>query len=160
VPQHRKLPAQPFLPAPPVVFRDGAPVVDGLEVDEILGAGDVPYMARHYLRRGYDWAVQFHHLLTDDPDPDLHDHPWDFTSLLLTGGYREYSPDGAVEFRAPCVVSRRAESPHRLELLDGPMWTLVSAGPVRRRWGFHTARGWVPWREYRSSAVLVSSRVW
>jgi hypothetical protein len=134
----------------PVTCDDGGvPAVDGLESDAIVVDGR-PYMNRHYLRRGYDWAVQFHHLLVDDPDPDLHDHPWDFVSSLLTGGYREHGADGStIEYEAPCVIARPAEVPHRLELLDGPMWTLVSCGPVRRGWGFHTAGGFVPWRRYR-----------
>ena len=125
-------------------FVDGAPEITGLAHDLIVTHDGAGYMARHHINA----AVRFHHLLADDPKRDLHDHPWDFISLLLTGGYREWTTDGAVEHWAPTVVCRRAEDPHRLELLDGPMWTLISCGPFRRRWGFHTAAGWVHWSDY------------
>lgn len=139
---------QPATFFPVVVPIVGEPEVEGLLSDRLVVAG-VDYMERYFVHRSFEWSVQFHHLLTDDPDPDPHDHPWDFVSFLLTGGYRDYSPAGVVEYRAPCVVSRVAETPHRLELLDGPMWTLVACGPVRRSWGYHTERGWIGWREYR-----------
>ena len=86
----------------PVTFTtDGEPEVDGLPADRIVRGDGVAYMARHHL--GPD--VRFHHLLTDDPQLDLHDHPWDFTTFLLTGGYREWTPDGSVDYWAPTVLS-------------------------------------------------------
>lgn len=125
--------------------EDGSPKVDGLPCD------DIGYMRRYYLRRVYEsWSCQLHHIVGDDPFDDLHDHPWDFVSVLLSGGYRDISRRGAVEHHAPCIIPRRAEDPHRLELLGGPVWSLVSTGPVRRRWGYHTSAGWVPWQVYHS----------
>lgn len=139
----------PFTPITVQFHPDGTPIVDHLEYDTITGAG-IDYMHRHYLHRNYDqWSAQLHHIIANDPEPDPHDHPWDFTSILLTGGYRDINPTGTTEHRAPCIITRRAETPHRLELLDGPTWTLVATGPVRRKWGYHTTRGWIPWRTYR-----------
>ena len=54
---------------------------------------------------------------------------------------------------------RKAEAAHRLDLLDGPMWTYVTTGPVRRRWGFHTEQGWVHWSRYLAAGVAVPSLV-
>lgn len=125
----------------------GAPTPDELELlerDLILGPTGQRYLERHHLSE----LVRYHHILDDDRQPDLHDHPWDFTSMLLTGGYRETTTAGTTEHWAPTVVVRDAEEPHRLELLDGPMWTLVATGPARRRWGFHTGDGWVHWSRY------------
>jgi len=116
----------------------GAPTPDELELlerDLILGPTGQRYLERHHLTD----LVRYHHILDDDRQPDLHDHPWDFTSMLLTGGYRETTTAGTTEHWAPTVVVRDAEEPHRLELLDGPMWTLVATGPARRRWGFTPA---------------------
>lgn len=140
-----------------LTFLDGVPVVDGLRRD-VIELADGPYMERFHLLRGRRQSIRLHHLLTDDPDRDLHDHPWDFTSLLLTGAYRETTPDGVTVHEAPAIVTRRAEELHRLELLDGPMWTYVVCGLVRRPWGFMTAAGWVPWQRYRAGAV--TSRAW
>ena len=131
-----------------VRFDAGEPVIDDHIPRDVIETDGRPYMKRYYLHHSPAMSIRLHHLLTSDPGRDLHDHPWDFCSLLLTGGYRETTPDGETDYRSPCVVSRRAEQFHRLDLLDGPMWTYVVTGPVRRRWGFMTEGGWVHWREY------------
>jgi hypothetical protein len=137
--------------APPAAlsFAGGEPDVAHLPRDEVRLDGEL-YMERYYLSA--DRRRRLHHIVASDPDRDLHDHPWDFTSVLLTGAYAETTPDGVVVHRSPAIVWRRAEDPHRLDLLEGPMWTYVTTGPVRRRWGFHTARGFVPWRAYLDQA--------
>jgi hypothetical protein len=132
---------------PPLAFDDGEPCIpDDVDRDRIELDG-APYMERYWLHRGRGFEVRLHHLLTDDAR-DLHDHPWDFVSLLLTGGYRETTVDGTVEHWAPIIVPRPARRLHRLELLAGPMWTYVVTGPISRTWGFATEHGWVNWRTY------------
>lgn len=48
-----------------------------------------------YLRRWYLWrlesgrSIRLHHILFPDQDPDPHDHPWWFFSIVLWGGYVE-----------------------------------------------------------------------
>lgn len=136
-------------PAPPgfapVSFCTGEPDTSGLPRDEIRLAGEL-YMERFYLSE--DRNVRLHHILMSDPDRDLHDHPWDFVSVLLTGAYRETTETDEAAYSAPAVIARSAETLHRLTLLEGPMWTYVVTGPVRRRWGFATPDGWVDWTEY------------
>lgn len=100
-------------------------------------------------------ALRLHNIVRSDADPDMHDHPFDFTSFLLTGGYTEELPGSAgttsrVYHPRFSIVRKRAEDLHRLDLTDGPVWTIVLTGPRRRDWGFMTAAGWVPWREYES----------
>jgi hypothetical protein len=52
------------------------------------------------------------------------------------------------------VLFRPADWVHRVELRrrdDGrfrPACTLVVTGRKVRGWGFHTAFGWIPWRQY------------
>lgn len=118
-----------------------------MERREILMAGHL-YMEHFYPSPG-DLSRRFHHIVSSDGQ-DLHDHPWDFVSVLLTGGYRETTPDGDTDYLAPCVIFRKAEALHRLTLLDGPMWTWVVTGPVKRTWGFQTVGGWVDWKTYLS----------
>jgi hypothetical protein len=129
---------------------DGAPPVDRLPTDLVERFGE-PYMRRHFLLGGSAGArgstARFHQLLTSD-GADMHDHPWDFVSVILAGRYVETTPDGEREFGPGSVLVRRAEDVHRLTLPDGPVWTFVTLGPARRRWGFHTAAGWVHWRDY------------
>lgn len=126
---------------------DWRSVIAGLAPDVISGRDGAPYMERYHLRYESDFSVRVHHILASDSDRDLHDHPWDFSSLLLEGSYREVTDAGESIYSAGDVLLRRAEDAHRL-ILDVPVWTYVATGPVRRRWGFHTTAGWRYWRDY------------
>lgn len=111
-----------------------------------IGADHIgEYMHRWYFRTPWG-AIRLHHILRSDQAEALHDHPWDFCSFLLSGGYTEVRPDGAVYHPQGSVVRRRAEDLHRL-IIWRPVWTLVFTGPRRRTWGFQTETGWVPWAE-------------
>lgn len=109
-------------------------------------------------------TIRLHHIMRSDDDRHLHDHPFDFTSFLLSGGYTETTPpetlfseaDRHIAGRWPkksrfwprfSIVKKRAEDLHSLTL-ERPVWTLVFAGPKRRDWGFATERGWVSNHHY------------
>jgi hypothetical protein len=112
------------------------------------------YMERWIVRTPW-FMVRLHHILRSDRGVDLHDHPFDFVSVILRGGYTEVhggSCPGIASYRAGSVLFRRAEDLHRL-VLDRPAWTVVFTGPVRRTWGFSTPTGWVDWREYDDSTT-------
>jgi hypothetical protein len=119
------------------------PNVEGLDRDDLFRAGRL-YMERYYLGPGWE---RLHHIVESDPEV-MHNHPWDFFSVLLTGGYRETTDKGEQEFYAPCVIRRDARDFHRLTLLDGPMWTFVTTGPVTNTWGFLTEDGFVKHTNY------------
>lgn len=136
-----------------LAFVDGAPDVTGLPCDKISSAEAGDYMRRYHLELTCDRAIRFHHILASDPGTDLHDHPWDFVSVMLDGAYDEITPDGTVRYEAPCVIMRKAEQLHRL-VLQAPAWTYVVCGRVRRHWGFATDRGWVPWTSFRGAAAI------
>lgn len=110
------------------------------------------YMRRWILR--LPWLhLRLHNILRSDKGRDLHDHPFDFISIILRGSYTEITPgpDGTkVEKVWPrfSVIRRKAEDLHALKLHAGPVWTLVIAGQVRRKWGFMTKNGWIPWTKY------------
>lgn len=62
------------------------------------GPGLIP-MQTLYLRRFYVWEKKWcpwfrifiHKIARSDDDPDPHDHPWNFTSLILKNGYVDQS---------------------------------------------------------------------
>jgi hypothetical protein len=136
-----------------LAFIDGAPDVTGLPCDKIAAEETGEYMRRYHLEFTRDRAIRFHHILASDPGTDLHDHPWDFVSVMLAGAYTEITPSGTVRYEAPCVITRKAEQLHRL-VLDGPAWTYVVCGPVRRHWGFATDHGWERWQRHAGAATL------
>lgn len=122
---------------------DPVPDLSGLDKDEIFRAGDL-YMERYFLDAGWD---RLHHIVKSDPEV-MHNHPWDFVSVLLHGGYKETTLDGEQEYWAPCIIKREARDFHRLTLLDGPVWSFVKTGPVINHWGFLTEDGFVGHHDY------------
>jgi hypothetical protein len=112
--------------------------------------GDPAYMRRWWIvPRNEQQNVYLHEILRDDEDRALHDHPWDNTSLLLIGKYREITPEGVFLREAGSLVSRKATDAHRLELIDGaPCVSLFFTGLKVREWGFHCPNGWVHWRDF------------
>lgn len=112
-----------------------------------------PYLARFDVRHpDLDFAqrrVMLHRFDLPDQNQHQHDHPWDFESLILQGGYIEESNGERTVFRVGERNVRRADEPHHIaELLEVPTWTLVVTGRVRREWGFVTPEGWVKWPSY------------
>lgn len=113
-----------------------------------------PYLCRYRLFRCRWFKLTLHHILRSDEDPDLHDHPWNFVSLVLWSGYDEIlpsrDPDGfehVRRVRAGDVVRHRAADAHRL-ILVRPAWTLLVMTGKKRHWGFHTRNGWMKHEDY------------
>jgi len=123
---------------------------------------DEPYLERYYLflkdRKRFPFNVFLHRFLKSDPD-DVHDHPWPYATLILKGGYYEWTPifdgenkkigevrkwKGAGHFRT-CS----ARSYHRIELDPSvECWTLFMPGPQTREWGFLYKNKWMHNDEY------------
>lgn len=110
-------------------------------------------------------ATLLHYFPQPDADRAFHDHPWDFRTTILCGGYVEMIPrdtwPGRMQGLGPSLgydgigiprkegdtVERRAEDLHLVHKLHGDeCWTLVRTGPRRRQWGFHPAGE--PWQEF------------
>lgn len=53
---------------------------------------DKPYMRRFILLRTPLGACYLHLFFRSDNDRGLHDHPWPFTSFIVSGGYWEQTP--------------------------------------------------------------------
>ncbi len=116
--------------------------------------------------------IYLHHFLHSDDDRALHDHPWFNCSYLLQGEYTEWTFDfsftgkptqlhhwdtaeaAGIPLYKKAVVKagtlrfRRAKMAHRVELHNGPCWSLFITGPVIRDWGFHCPKGWRIWKEF------------
>lgn len=116
--------------------------------------------------------LYLHKFYRGDEDLYLHDHPWPFTSMILTRGYWEetldfdaatqgtgtnacYSvgPDGDYRtqqwYRPFSILRRPAKWKHRVLLDNGdPVWTIVKTGPKERSWGFWVKGRLCPWRKF------------
>lgn len=145
--------------------------------DFAIGPAGNPYMLRWYITpwSRYDrskpapaWSrllpnIYLHHILHDDEDRALHDHPWPSVSWLLENPYYEFvfaaqglSMDVEAHLRPEgAVVVRGADVAHRLVLTPGylgrgkPVISLFFTGWVVRGWGFWCSlERWVPWRQF------------
>ncbi len=109
-------------------------------------------------------AVFLHHFHRSEDDDALHDHPWGFTSVILSGGYYEWTADrrgkvGRRWYGPGRVLTRRATHRHRVELPSGrDCWTLVFRGAKEKSWSFFCLSGAglltgkaVPWRSFIDS---------
>ena len=125
-------------------------------------ASNEPLLTRYYVflkdRTWFPFNVFVHKFHKGDPD-DVHDHPWPYATLILKGGYWEWTPvfdtqgkkiaetckwRGAGSFRI-----NGAESYHRIELSPNVTpWTLFIPGPHKREWGFLVKNKWIPNGEY------------
>lgn len=67
-----------------------------------------PLMTRWMLYKGKSFNVCIHRFHRSDMDRAFHDHPWHFCAVLLTGGYREHTPQGSFWRRRFSVLLRPA----------------------------------------------------
>ncbi len=128
---------------------------------EIIGED---YLTRWHLIPRNPFFNVYLHKFTGSDQKMPHCHPWDSFSLLLKGCVREYyiSDDYAhvedgLKYMSFCqsvrliskgeAIFRPATFTHRLEVVDGPVWTLFITLNRRRPWGFYTPKGFIPWAE-------------
>lgn len=114
----------------------------------VIFHGDRPYLARFYLvdeRSQGDGTggLYLHYFFKDDPDRDLHNHPWDYAhTFILAGGYVEtFRTAGDTEDRIRTVQEGSSNKLghdhfHRVELLEPGCWSLFKVGPRSSSWGF------------------------
>lgn len=136
-------------------------------------SGGTLYMQRWWLVRPRRWlpfSVRIHRIVRSDADRHLHDHPFDFATLILRGGYYEELPldqrqhpvrdEREHEFLwrgAGDVVVHRSTDRHRIHIPPGgEAWTLFFMGRRQQSWGFYTAAGKVYWREYLNDYTTVT----
>ena len=115
-----------------------------------------PLLTRYYLflkdRKRFPFNVFLHKFHKGDPG-DVHDHPWPYFTLILKGGYYEYTPNfengkmigETKHWRGPGHFRFcSANSYHRIELISEiTAWTLFMPGPQRQEWGFLVNNKWI-----------------
>lgn len=131
---------------------------------------NLPYLLRWtLLGLGQDsswFSIKIHKILISDEEC-LHDHPWAFISIILKGGYMEYTrykketwdagsaqfsdKNGCIifgkVFKAGNILYRPANWAHSLQLKE-PAWTLVFTFRKVQPWGFFTRKGWILHKDY------------
>lgn len=83
-------------------------------------------------------SIRIHHILREDADPYLHDHPWNWRTIVLRGWYIEEDVFGMTRVRRRGDTrGATAETLHRIsQVSHGGVWTLFIMRRRRNRWGF------------------------
>jgi hypothetical protein len=102
---------------------------------EHLGLQSCPYLIRWRLEAPYG-SIRLHHWLGPDDDRAFHDHPWDFVTFVIKGGYKDFNDNAIEHLKAPTVQHRSAFHKHTVVPDLGGCWTIVVTGPKIRHWGF------------------------
>ena len=124
-----------------------------------------PYLIRYYVflkdRKKFPFNITVHKVLKSDK-PVLHDHPWNWGAMIVSGGYWEHIPvisqEGNVvgstkEWRGPGHIRfRKAKDLHWLELEKDPegneipCTSIFFMGRKCIEWGFVD---WIQFQGYR-----------
>jgi hypothetical protein len=99
-----------------------------------LGALKCPYITRWVFECSL-FTLRLHHWIHSDDLRHMHDHPWDFISIVLWGNIADRSEEGDKKRRWLSVSYFSAEHRHSVVVKD-PCWTLLVTGPERRKWGY------------------------
>jgi len=116
------------------------------------------------------FALYLHFIFLPDEDRDPHDHPWNFWSFIVKGGYTERmydlgGPFGNMRFlgekthRRGYLHSVKVNQAHRIVRAEPGLTTLVFCGRRQRDWGFWTEDGFVRWQDYDRQPEGVSPPV-
>ena len=91
-------------------------------IEKIGGREDGDYLTRIHLTpfKWWPWKRFYLHIFSrPDKDRELHDHPWNFTTIVLFGGYDEISHK--LDDRGHPVVIQKGQSLGPLSPLFHPM---------------------------------------
>lgn len=106
------------------------------------------YLTRLFLAHTPWGGVMVHFINGPDPEPDPHNHPVTFLSLILRGGYYETVYNVGRFYRNWFNFVRAGTHIHRIVSVKPGTVTLVLYGPRRLTWSFFTKDGVVPWKTY------------
>jgi hypothetical protein len=120
------------------------------------------YLTRWRLVQTPWFGVYLHRLGGPDPRATLHDHPWNFVSIVLWGGYTERVCQGRSHDGSPqtnwrdvrWINVKPALGLHSIRrLFRAPTWTLMLVGRRQRTWGYLDDDGtWTPFDEHPHNA--------
>ena len=136
-----------------------------------IRSGDKPYMERYYVGKKFGVTAFLHRYIDGDGErPEVHDHPWDWSSgIVLTGGYGEERMTKIDYIRGPSTQMRLVkplqpniiwgDSFHRIATVKPNTWTLFIHGPKSKTWGFWVKQPSGKWL-YDQPNDLASTQKW
>ncbi len=127
-------------------------------VKEIISKEGIVHFRRYRLLQTPWLSLYIHNIRQSDMDQHMHDHPWNFLSLILEGAFYEqtsFPPNYYAihygKYFSGDIVKHKAEDIHRITLISPEVWTLVLTSGRSRDWGYRLSDGtWIGHKEYRT----------
>lgn len=86
------------------------------------------------------FGLYVHRFEGPDPRRTLHNHPWTFLSIILSGKYIERRLDPLTMKVRPRIVRRfnlmRRSDYHAITHVEPHTWSLLFVGPRKQTWGY------------------------
>jgi hypothetical protein len=96
------------------------------------------------------FSIYIHGIYEADQDKHLHNHPWDYKSIVLKGSYIEETQTGLNNLKPGTYTSRNGKDYHKIKkLLTNSVYTLFIVTPVKREWGYLVDNYWMHHEVYR-----------
>ena len=106
-----------------------------LQWNKPLGRIECPYAYRWVINLGL-FSIRLHKWVAPDDTRAMHDHPYEFMTVVLWGGYDDHNEKGIDRLSFGSIRFRRATYKHYVVPYVKPTWTLLITGPFWRQWGF------------------------
>lgn len=110
--------------------------------NEKLGRSECPYMKRWVFNFGL-FSIRIHKWYRSDDSRFMHDHTFNFITLVLKGSYDDISPTKKDKLKAGSVRFRKAEHIHYVKVPETGCTTLLLCSPPKRNWGFWIGKKFV-----------------
>lgn len=119
-------------------------------IKEIISkTGEVHFRRWELLKTPWG-SIWLHGIYKADQDKHLHNHPWDFKSIVLKGSYIEQTPLGNKRQYPGKFNSRNGADYHKiLELLSPVVYTLFFVSKPKREWGYRVRGEFIQHEKYR-----------
>lgn len=95
---------------------------------------------RYTLAKTPWFRVYVHKLIAPMAYTHCHDHPWSFLTILIRGGYFEYTAETDWTWRPAGSILWRPHWWRHNVATFGTSWSLVFTGPKAHEWGFKSCR--------------------
>jgi len=111
--------------------------------------GDVHFKRWQILKTPFV-SIWLHAIYKADQDKHLHNHPWDFTSVVLKGSYIEQTTLGNKRQYPGKINVRNGADYHKILEVESPVvYTLFFASKPKRQWGYRVVGKFIDHLTYR-----------
>lgn len=103
--------------------------------NEKLGKKECPYMTRRVLNLWF-FSIRIHKWYRSDDKRFMHNHAFNFITIVLYGGYMDVSTEGNDIMSVGSIRYRKANHTHYVKEPKHGTITLLFCGPKIQNWGF------------------------